>query len=178
MSNPGELARPPPQGWSEKNWLVNQAAHRKPTSNHHICSHCGRSPWSPLPIEYTFLAFTTMQKLFDCLARIEKQNLEILAAVAPKASRKYLSVEEAAERLDRSAWTIRQLCKSGQIKAVKGNDGCWRIPADEVARLEEEGVPTLPKRLNRTDAASPLALPRGRDAGIAALCDPSYAQAT
>jgi hypothetical protein len=32
-----------------------------------------------------------------------------------------LSVEHAAERLDGSAWTIRQLCNAGQIKAVKGN---------------------------------------------------------
>lgn len=62
-----------------------------------------------------------MKELFECLARIEKQNLEILAAVTPKAGRKYLSVEHAAERLDGSAWTIRQLCNAGQIKAVKGN---------------------------------------------------------
>lgn len=115
-----------------------------------------------------------MEELRDILMRIEKQNLEILAALAPKASRKYLSVEEAAERLDRSAWTIRQLCNSGQIKAIKGNDGCWKIPADEVTQLEEEGVPTLPKRGSRTDAASPL---RKQDAAIVASCDPSYAQA-
>ena len=119
-----------------------------------------------------------MEKLFDMLARIEKQNLEILAAVAPRTSRKYLSVEEAAERLDRSAWTIRQLCASDQIKAIKGNDGCWRISADEVTRLEEKGVPTLPKRPNRTDAASPLSLLRGRDAGIAASCFPSHVPST
>jgi hypothetical protein len=116
-----------------------------------------------------------MEKLFEMLARIEKQNLEILAAVAPKASRKYLSVEDTAERLDRSAWTIRQLCASDQIKAVKGNDGCWRILADEVTQLEEEGVPKL---LKRTDSPSPLSSLRGRDAGIVASCNPSYAQAS
>ena len=117
-----------------------------------------------------------MEKLFDMLARIEKQNLEILAAVAPKASRKYLSVEEAAERLDRSAWTIRQLCNCGLINAVKGNDGCWQISADEMTRLEDdEGVPRLPKRPSRTDAASPLSLIRDRDAGVAASLLPSRA---
>ncbi|MBN1908506.1 MAG: helix-turn-helix domain-containing protein [Pirellulales bacterium] len=118
-----------------------------------------------------------LEKLFDILTRIEKQNSEILVALAPKASRKHLSVEEAAERLGRSPWTIRQLCNSGQIRAVKGNDGCWKIPADEVARLEEEGVPTLPKRPSRTDAASPLASLRKQDASIVASSAPSYAQA-
>ena len=116
-----------------------------------------------------------MNELLDILARIERQNLEILAAIAPKAKRKYLSVEEAAERLDRSAWTIRQLCNSGQIKAVKGNDGCWRISADEVARLDEEGVPRLPKR---TAAPSLVSLPRDKDVGNAVSCSPSFAQAT
>jgi len=119
-----------------------------------------------------------MEKLFDILARIEKQNLEILAAVAPKTSRKYLSVEETAERLDRSVWTIRQLCLSGQVRAIKGNDGCWQIPADEVTRLEEEGVPTLPKRPSRTNAASPLSSLRGKGADTAASLLPSHALST
>lgn len=81
------------------------------------------------------------------LARIEAQNLEILSLLtARKANKRFLPVEEAAERLDRSAWTIRQLCARGQIRAVKDEGGCWRIPTDEVARLEENGVPKLPKR--------------------------------
>lgn len=118
------------------------------------------------------------EKFIDILTRIEKQNLEILASVAPKARRKYLSVAETAKRLDRSAWTIRQLCNSGQIKAVKDNDGRWKITADEVARLEEAGVPTLPKRSSRTDAASPLSLLRERDAGTVASSLPSHALST
>jgi excisionase family DNA binding protein len=84
--------------------------------------------------------------LLDTLARIERQNLAILAALTPKPAKRFLSVEEAAERLDRSPWTIRQLCLAGQIRAVKGEDKTWRIPSDEVERLEAEGVPKLPKR--------------------------------
>jgi excisionase family DNA binding protein len=86
----------------------------------------------------------TMQDVLEILARIEKQQQEILSRLTPKASRKYLTVEEAAGRLDRSAWTVRQLCNLGLIRAVKGEDKTWRIPADEVARLEEEGAPKLP----------------------------------
>jgi hypothetical protein len=87
-----------------------------------------------------------MTEVIAYLARIESQNLAILAALAPKPSRKFLPVEDAAERLGRSPWTIRQLCLADQIRAVKGEDKTWRIPADEVARLEVEGVPKLPKR--------------------------------
>lgn len=84
--------------------------------------------------------------MLDILTRIENQNQAILAALAPKPSRKFLPVEEVALRLDRSPWTIRQLCKASQIRAVKGADNTWRIPADEVARLEDMGAPKLPRR--------------------------------
>ena len=88
-----------------------------------------------------------MDDVLTQLARIETQNLEILALLtARKANKRFLPVDEAAERLDRSPWTIRQLCNAGQIWAVKGDDGCWRVPADEVDRLETEGVPKLPRR--------------------------------
>jgi excisionase family DNA binding protein len=81
------------------------------------------------------------------LARIEAQNLEILSLLgAARKPKRFLPAEEAAERLGRSCWTVRQLCNAGQIRAVKGDDGCWRIPADEVDRLEVEGVPRLPRR--------------------------------
>ena len=44
-----------------------------------------------------------MADVLEILVRIEQQNLAILSAIAPKRSRKFPSVEEAAERLDRSA---------------------------------------------------------------------------
>jgi hypothetical protein len=46
------------------------------------------------------------EALLERLERIEGQNLEILALLKKKNStRKWLLVEEAAERLNRSAWT-------------------------------------------------------------------------
>jgi hypothetical protein len=84
--------------------------------------------------------------LLSYLVRLEAQNAEILAALKGKPNRKYLLAEETAERLDRSPWTIRQLCSRRQVRAIKGEDGCWRIPVDEVIRMEEQGVPKLAKR--------------------------------
>ncbi len=94
--------------------------------------------------------------LIEILTRIEQQNHAILAALSAKNSGRFLSVEKVAARLARSSWTVRQLCNLGQICAIKGEDGCWRIPADEFAKLEENGVPKLPKRSTQTAAPSPL----------------------
>ncbi len=113
-----------------------------------------------------------MKDILETLARIERQNLEILSRLTPKPSRKYLDVEEAAERLDRSPWTVRQLCNSGQIVAVKGDDKTWRIPTDEVARLEENGAPALPKR---TPAPFPPSARRGKGGGSVASLRQSHA---
>jgi hypothetical protein len=55
-------------------------------------------------------------------------------------------MHDAEERLSRTASTLRQLCNHGKIRATKGEDGHWRISADEMARLEQEGVPKLPQR--------------------------------
>src|SRR5262245_5100370 len=54
------------------------------------------------------------------------------------------TVEEAAERLGRRPWTVRQWCNKGQVRGArkvhgKGRTGEWRIPHDEVVRLQNEG---------------------------------------
>lgn len=113
-----------------------------------------------------------LSRIEDQNARIEKQNLEILSRFTPKPNKNFLSVEDAADRLDRSAWTVSRLCNANLIIAFKGDNGRWRIPADEVARLEEEGTPRLP---SRTPAPSPLSARRGKDAGSVASSLPSHA---
>jgi hypothetical protein len=53
------------------------------------------------------------------------------------------TVAEAAVRLDRSRWTVREWCNQGQAKAKKvrgkGRTGEWRIPHEELVRLQNEG---------------------------------------
>jgi hypothetical protein len=84
--------------------------------------------------------------ILDGIRQIREQNLEILRLLGVVRSRRWHNMQDAAQRLDRSAWTLRQLCSHGRINAVRGEDGQWRISADEVARLEQEGVPKLPQR--------------------------------
>ncbi len=54
------------------------------------------------------------------------------------------TVVEAAERLARSEWTVRQWCNKGQVQGArkvhgKGRTGEWRIPHVELLRLQNEG---------------------------------------
>src|SRR5262249_47829984 len=51
---------------------------------------------------------------------------------------------EAAERLGRRPWTVRQWCNKGQVRGArkvhgKGRTGEWRIPHDEGGRPQNEG---------------------------------------
>lgn len=54
------------------------------------------------------------------------------------------TTEQAAERLNRSEWTVRQWCNQGQVKGARkvhgrGRQGEWRIPHEELVRLQNEG---------------------------------------
>lgn len=106
-----------------------------------------------------------IDQLEEMLSRIEKQNEQILALLTKKANRKYVPLEEAAERFNRAVWTLRRLCSMGRIRAIKDGGGHWRIPAEEMARLEEEGIPKFP---TKTPSSSQPSLPRGKGAGSAA----------
>lgn len=57
------------------------------------------------------------------------------------ADEQYLNVEEAAERLRASPYTIRKWLRSGRMKGVQigGRKLGWRIPVEEVTRLLREG---------------------------------------
>ena len=113
-----------------------------------------------------------MDQLEEMLSRIEKQNEQILALLTKKANRKYVPLEEAAERFNRAVWTLRRLCSMGRIRAIKDGGGHWRIPTEEMARLEEEGIPKFP---TKTPSSSPLSSRRGRGGGNDAASLPSGA---
>jgi len=80
------------------------------------------------------------------LRQIKEQNLEILRLMRAARDRRWYTLKDAEDRLSRAAWTLRQLCNCGKIQAEKGEDGQWRISADELKRLEQEGIPKLPQR--------------------------------
>jgi len=79
------------------------------------------------------------------LARIEDEvvsRLERLERHQPQAVvREAYTIPQAAERLPYSVWTIRRACSTGRIRGVKSRNGRdWRIPHDELLRVEAEGL--------------------------------------
>jgi transposase len=78
-----------------------------------------------------------LRELVERLDRIERR-LEL------NVEKEAYTVEEAAERLNRSPWTVRQWCNKGQVEDAykvhgKGRTGEWRIPHAELVRLQNEG---------------------------------------
>jgi predicted transcriptional regulator len=77
------------------------------------------------------------QEILQRMQRIEKF---FGASVVKEA----YTTEEVAERLGRSEWTVRQWCNHGQVTGAKkvhgrGRQGEWRIPHEELVRLQNEG---------------------------------------
>lgn len=89
---------------------------------------------------------TVIPDILEEIRRIKEQNTEILRLMRMARDRRWYALQDAGERLGRAAWTLRQLCSHGKIRAEKGEDGQWRISADELTRLEQDGVPKLPNR--------------------------------
>ena len=74
-----------------------------------------------------------LAKVHDLLQKQVKQ-----ARVSEKQS---YAVTEVAKLTGYKAWTIRQACNRGRIKGKKGDDGRWRVPHDELIRIQAEGLP-------------------------------------
>lgn len=59
--------------------------------------------------------------------------------------RQRFTTAQAAKRLNKSPWTVRRWCELGQVKAERirlgrsGNRLEWRIDAEEVNRVAQEG---------------------------------------
>lgn len=83
------------------------------------------------------------QNLEQRLDRIEALLQQVLSGQRLPA-KKWLSSTEAAKALDRSEWTIGQLCRLGLIRGRKHN-GRWQLSRETVERLQADGVPPVPR---------------------------------
>ena len=79
-----------------------------------------------------------LKALHERLDRLE-QNL------AMSREKEAYTVDEAAKRLNRRPWTVRQWCNKGEVAGAykvrgKGRTGEWRIPHDALVRVQNEGA--------------------------------------
>jgi transposase len=85
-------------------------------------------------LEQVLCIVTRQQQQLDRLERLVKGSVE----------KETYTVEEVAERLKRSEWTVRQWCNKGQVEGAKkvhgrGRKGEWRIPHEALLKLQSEG---------------------------------------
>src|ERR1017187_7867163 len=82
----------------------------------------------------------------------------------------YFTTGQAAQQLGASQAQIRALCESGAIERETTSGGQYRIPASELARLQRDGLPAIPRPL--PDESRPAAR-NGRTRHPELLAEPS-----
>ena len=83
----------------------------------------------------------------DRIAGVESQLAEIKELLENRAHpvvKDFYTVAEVADRTEYEPWTIRNACRKGRIKAEKGPDRHWRISRDELASIQNHGLPKKP----------------------------------
>lgn len=95
-----------------------------------------------------------MEPLEERLSRIEAMLHQLVERQAVKA---YYTPEEFARLVGREAFTCREYCRLGRIRAQKkasgrGKHASWVIPHDELVRFEKEGL--LPDKRRQPNTAS------------------------
>jgi hypothetical protein len=95
-----------------------------------------------------------MESIEDRLSRIEAMLATLVERQAVKA---FYTPEEFARLVGRDAFTCREYCRLGRIRAEKkvsgrGKHASWVIPHDELLRFQREGL--LPDRRRQPNTAS------------------------
>lgn len=76
------------------------------------------------------------------------------AQIAEVKAGAFFTLKQVALEFSYSKAWISKLVQDGRIKAMKPMGGSWRIPASEIERLRQEGIPPLPRvkpPVNATD---------------------------
>jgi hypothetical protein len=91
--------------------------------------------------------------LADQLVEIRGMLIEIRGMLeGPRETRQQYTVEEVADHLGKTPYTVREWCRHGRINATKrperrGGSELWSISAEELSRYKNEGLlPIDPKR--------------------------------
>lgn len=76
---------------------------------------------------------------------MERAFIVLHTAITKQPPKELYSVEEFAEIIKRSPYTVREWCRLGRVRATKTQSGRggiaeWRIPHEELIRYRNEGL--------------------------------------
>ena len=86
----------------------------------------------------------------EILVRLEKIEVALLALVGQRQVQDWYDTKTVAEILGKSAYSIREWCRLGRVRAEKrscgrGTSKEWMISHGELMRIKAEGLLPLPK---------------------------------
>jgi hypothetical protein len=98
-----------------------------------------------------------MEEKEDRLIRIEAKLVELITLIERQAVKEYYTPDEFARLVGREAFTCREYCRLGRIRAQKkasgrGKHAAWVIPHAELLRFQREGL--LPDQRGQPKTAS------------------------
>ena len=97
----------------------------------------------------------TVLRLVELVTGMREQLDRVERRVGLGVVKEMYTTEEVAGRIGRSEWTVRQWCNKGQVRGRKvrgrGRQGEWRIPHDELVRVQNDG-PLPAATVTRTTA--------------------------
>lgn len=93
-------------------------------------------------LEETYSKIIALEKR---IGEMEKAIIALHTAVTKQPPKELYSVEEFAEIIKRSPYTVREWCRLGRVRAMKTQGGRggipeWRISHEELIRYRNEGL--------------------------------------
>jgi hypothetical protein len=100
-----------------------------------------KRPPVPSPIEEP--SMMVLVERFD--ERIAAIQADLSTLMQQRVVKEFYSTEDVAKIVDRDAYTVREWCRYGRLRAVKrscgrGKSPEWSIPHDELVRYQNEGL--------------------------------------
>jgi hypothetical protein len=82
--------------------------------------------------------------------RLDRLDAKLDLLLGQRTGKRAYTPAEVAKLIGRAEYTVREWCRQGRIRASKracgrGNSREWTIPAEEVTRLQNEGLLPVPR---------------------------------
>ena len=101
-------------------------------------------PFDLLTSQQERVVVAVVNRLGPVLAAILERLERLEGRLALNVVKETYTVEEAAKRVSKTEWTVRQWCNKGQVEGARkvhgrGRKGEWRITHEGLVRLQNEG---------------------------------------